>query len=54
MNIVEWRFGNFLVTCGFVSIAVGSVALFMTGNHLFFIPVGLGIAIVFLRSLVMT
>ena len=53
MNIVEWRFGNFLVSCGFASMAVGLVGLLMTSNHLFNILVGLGLVIIFLRSLVM-
>ena len=38
MNIVEWRFGNFLVSCGLVSMAIGIVALLMTSNPVFNIP----------------
>lgn len=53
MNIVEWRFGNFLVSCGLASMAVGLVGFLMTTNRLFDIPIILGIALVFLRSLVM-
>ena len=53
MNIVEWRFGNFLVSCGLVSIAVGIVGFLMTTNPLFNIPIGLGFVLVFARQLVM-
>ena len=53
MNIVEWRFGNVIVSCGLVSMAVGIVGLLMTSNHLFNIPIGLGLVIILLRQLVM-
>lgn len=53
MNITEWRFGNVLATCGFVGMAVGTVALFMTGSHLFYIPIGLGMMLVFLKDIIM-
>ena len=53
MNITEWRFGNFLVSCGLASIAVGIVGFLMTTNPLFNIPIVLGVILIFLRSLVM-
>ncbi|MCK4526178.1 hypothetical protein KAW18_02305 [candidate division WOR-3 bacterium] len=53
MNIVEWKFGNVLASCGIISLLMGFMALFITGNHLFYVPIGLGLVLVFLKHMVM-
>ena len=52
MNIVEWKFGNILVSCGWISMAIGSIATLLTSNRLFYIPIGLGLILIFLGYVV--
>ena len=54
MNIVESRFGNVFATCGFVTMTIGFIALVLTENHLLFIPISLGLALVLLRHVILT